>query len=329
VTEKKYGNHAGSPPDQLFFSDSVRVWRDENRWKTSSESTSRYLQNGQLRTVQRADEWLQPAKGEFLVSLDKTGGTATGALVRLHDLSEGELRRAKAQTFCVVVTGYLSWDQLPLPETLRKATLTAKKVELDRRPVWLLEGRGPWGYHALWLDPAHEFLPRRIQARKEGADLIEIDMGKVTSLAAFQNGDYTLYTKQFDADRFTVVQGREVIVGFTMITNYHAANGDVTAGREIVSFADVNLRPDFTNDPFVLSCRIPDGLSVTVDEKRGIDHEWRNGQVVAKVNQAAVANLEGNRFVIGSLLRPAVLLLCLLALACLGVTYWVRRRKRV
>jgi hypothetical protein len=329
VTQKKYANHAGAPPDQLFYSDSVRVWRDENRWKAIEESTSRYLQNGQLQTVQQAHEWMQPAKGEFMVGLDKIGGNPKSLLVRLHDLSEGELRRAKAHTFCVVVTGYLFWDQQPLPETLRRATLTAKKVELDRRPVWLLEGRGPWGYHALWLDPAHGFLPRRILARKEGPDLIEIDTDKVTSLAAFQNGDYKLYTTQLDAERFAVVRGREVIAGFTMISNTHAANGDVTTCREIVSFSDINPQPDFTNDPFVLSSRIPDGFHVTVDEKRGINHEWRNGQVEATVNQAAVANLGGNRFVTGSFLRPAVLLLSLLALICLGVAYWFRRRKRV
>lgn len=322
-----------SPQGGPYRDDSFQIWVDGERWKQMESCVSRGLERGRVRADKEGNELLCSGKGSISVVLDAEG-RPKGILASLQELSEEQRRRISCyQRFSVAINGGMDFDQFSLPETLHQSQLSAREVRWDGRRLWLLEGTGPWGYHALWLDPQQGFLPRRILQRKQGEDKMFWGQGQNTTVDTVPSeryGPWKQASQQWDITRFGTANSKPVITGFTLTSAIQTAQGvrspDTTHARHVVSFSEINLNPDFSRDPFVITTRIPNGLHVTVREQRGIDYEWRDGEIVKSVNQSSVGNLEGHWFQGGSLFGRGLLLLAFLVVGGFSFLCWYKRR---
>jgi hypothetical protein len=131
-----------------------------------------------------------------------------------------------------------------------------------------------------------------------------------------------------DATRIELVSDRHLVTGATLVRRLTDEEGGVDSMRFVFALSEIKLNPDFSKDPFVPSVVIPEGYPVTARGQPGIEHEWRNGEVVKNVNQSSVANLEGNWYQRGTSFGRGSAALLVLALAALGGAYWFWRRAR-
>jgi hypothetical protein len=167
----------------------------------------------------------------------------------------------------------------PLAEALRQSKLSARKAELDGKPVCVLEATGKSGTHTLWLDPAMDFLPRRIEERR-----------KIEDSPVFPEDDPYLPAARLIEEKLIVDGVRieragttDVLTEFTERLTRHFDNGQSATWTGTFRIRDVKLHLDFTkDDPFKISTPVADGTRVFVHDEPTIDYEWRNGKIVKK-----------------------------------------------
>ncbi len=216
-----------------------------------------------------------------------------------------------------------------LIDVLRGGALEVSQRPIDGRTYTVLTSTSRWGKHTIWYDPARGLAPRRITQRKEGPDELMIGNGKIVTMNAVPpeyGGPWDLVTQQVDIAKYARVNDRDVISGYSSAWQIRQANGTVTNSRTVVAISEINLAPNFSADTFQIKTVIPNGMHVTVEGSRSINHEWQDGKIVKSVNQPSVANLEGHWFQAGSWQKRALLLAGILVAA--AASYWFLRRAR-
>lgn len=330
ATTKLYDNSSKLPGSLPRSEISNSVVRAGSRWKLRETVLHRHLEKDRVRVNYEEHETVYPAQGMYGVLIDPKTHAATSLLVLLRELSEAERNRVLGESFSPIVNGGLFWNEVSLLDTIKQSNPRVTKAELDGREMLLLEGDGEWGYHGIWLDPKHGFQPRRIVQRKDGRDRVCINPGvnkSLSSLPAEYGGPYQQFLQQVDSSMFELIQGKHVITAFSAASELKHKDGRSVGGqRRLVTFTQFNPTPDLSKDPFVLTTPIPNGTRVTVDDKRGIEHEWRDGKVVKRVNAETVNSVRGGVFQQDRLLGVGLLVLGLIAAVVVTLAFWLRYR---
>ncbi len=262
-----------------------RVWRDGHRWKYELSDTTNSPDKRKILTSRYQSEKLFPGKGTIHVDLEPTRGTIQSVSARLGELSQAERSQIPAYWFGAIY-GYLDNNGgVLLPQILKESKLSARKNKLEGRELWVLEGIGRWGYHALWLDPALGFHARHIEQRKNGGDWIE--HGR--SIASLPKFNSTFYPNEFLKERSQRIEAREwnrigdsiVLIAMTAKEESRFSNNRTAVLDAHIRFSAVTLNPDFSKfDAFTIKTPIPNGTPVQVDDQPTIRFEWHDGRIV-------------------------------------------------
>ena len=300
LTRDFFGAAQADGPSRRIES-STSVWRDGDRWKILVTESESEKEQGKWQTERSGAERVYPAKGMMAVSINPDG-SARGMLARLRDLTAEERTSSELFEYGPVITGRYFLSRDPLPEILKKSELTANQVQFEGKSHWLLQSKGEWGSYSLWLDPDRGYVARRIIEIRERADKVYLGAGKVVTIAtapANRGGPWKQLRRQFDASRIDIIDGNHVVTEWTLTQDLTDSTNQLRVQKDFVRLSDVNLNPDFAEDPFKVTTPIPDGMHVSVKDQPGIEFEWRGGQIVKTVDHASVARVEGNWF------RPA------------------------
>lgn len=327
IGEKYYTSSATPryPANYLYREGTYHVWRDGMKRKQISTVRVYAIRKGKRTDSLSKSEAVSWDDKALRVRPDPKTGKASSAYAILRGLAEQDrVHGGDRSIHTPLIDGMFGGNQFPLPETLRQSRLSVKKAELGGRKVWLLEGTGDWGYHAVWLDPARGLVPLRIVQRKQrqhkGSD------GKQP--AEWPVGPIQEYAVQLDANRVETVNGRALVTQYTLVMS-EVLGPEKTKETErfVVSLSEVNLNPDFSKNPFTLSTPLTNGSPVTVEGQEMINHEWRDGEVVKSVNQDSVASLGGHTFQPGRRWGTGLTALAAVAVAGGAVYLWLRRRQ--
>jgi hypothetical protein len=310
------------------------VWRDGDRWKLQMHDTFRYPRRGQVATGEDVSERIYTNNSSFMVIQDPAKHVIRGVVANLDELPESQRRQTYSYKHGAVY-GYLDGnDGLLLPAVLEDSTLTAHFEVHNGRQVQVLDAEGKWGIHAVWLDPAAGYIPCRIEQHKVGKDLLRADM-PLTSYV----GDGRFWPKHacnamhrtVEVTKTQSYSGTTFPVAMTLVDEERFDKDQTVTVTTEIRFAHVNLRPDFSSaNPFIVSTPIPNGTPVQVDDHPGINYEWRDGNIVKSMSQAALANLNDGKlassaYPLGTKLMVA---LGLVALALLTFLFCSRLRSK-
>ncbi|HEV3145438.1 MAG TPA: hypothetical protein VGZ47_16215 [Gemmataceae bacterium] len=233
------------------------------------------------------------------------------------------------------IYGYLSGnDGILLPQLLRESTLSQWSESREGRRLQVIQGKGRWGTHTLWLDPEHDYLPHRIEQWKEGRDWWAKD--KPVSNFPRDRGDRVWPKTQvrslgerLEATKIEQINGDHVMTAFVWTKENVYETGETVTFRMEVRLSDVDLKPDFSStNAFAVSTPVPNGTPVQVDDRRGIRYEWRDGQIVNSLNQEAITSLERHSFWRRSAWGRGLLALAIVVVAGGSVLMWYVRRAR-
>lgn len=309
-----------------------KVWRDGNRWKFIQEDTGRLPDRGKLVSTSNLAEEVYPEKGFIHADFDPANKNLLALVARLDELPES-MRLGIGGNYGPIVTGHLSWnDGVILPDILQESTLTVRKDIAPKSDLMILQGTGKWGEHTLWLDPTHNYIPRRIEQRKKGQDWIDRDK----PLSEVGPGDGRVYPKasykevsqRFEATKVDQIAGKDIITEVVLTEQLQFANNQSVTLTTQMRISNLAMSPDYSSgNPFVINTPIPNGTPVEVYDSPGIEYEWQDGKIVKKVSAPAVAFLGGMRFLVGSWLGRGILLLSALALVLILIALRQRWRK--
>ncbi len=317
------------------------VWRDGSRSRYVLSRTIYAPDRSGLRTLQEHIEklypergfiWVAPHEGQVWVGSEQAPKGPPVIVARLNELPEVERSRAHRYNLGPITDGYLAWnDPLMLPQILRESTVTARRKTIDGRALWIMDSSGNWGHHILWLDPAMNFLPRRIRQEKRADDWVAPDK-PVRALAAvagtaYPKMAYKKITQDVVVTKCERVQNVPVPVQFRQTEVDVLQNGRSATTESHFSLSNVRINPDFST-AFMISTPIPNGTPVQVDDAPGINYEWQDGKIVKSINQPAVASLWGYRFLPSSWLARSLTALAAAAMVLLLI-YWRYRRRTV
>lgn len=294
------------PAGQVLDEYKYQIWRDGERWKFLIS-----LKHYQPRTktvTKMEEEWLFPGKGYVRIGPghNMKGIMYYGIMAHLNELPGTEKWRTYRGAIGLM-NGFLQYNgtdkgPLLLHDLLRQAKLSARQEKVDGKPAWKIEATSKWGSHTVWLDPAASYLPLRIVQRKKGADL-GTHGTPLNALKPFKGGLYYPAAKLtateiiVDSVKSRRVGGIDVFSEFTVRDAHRFDNGQAVTITEHVIVRDVKFDPDFTKqDPFTISTPVPDGNPVTVVGEENIQHEWRKGKVVKRIEPTALENLFGSQF---------------------------------
>lgn len=282
---------------QLLEASDYQVWRDGNRQKLLLSETRHFPGKQGMEKRETSEERLFPGKGYIRVATlpMAVGVFAHAVRARLNELADTE-KWMVYQDPIAVLNGRVKYNgtdsgPLTLPEVLGKSKLSARKVNIDDKLLWVLEATGKWGSHTLWLDPAAGYLANRIEQRKKGADWGEF--GKpLDSLQPYPEGDAyfpagrltesTIIVDGVSTKRFGAV---DVPIAFTVRDTKRFDNGQAVTLTSSVRVREVDFDPDFAKkDLFTISSPIADGTPVTVADEPNIAYQWRDGKIVKRVD---------------------------------------------
>jgi hypothetical protein len=314
----------GTGPQGVRNTESYRVWRHGKWWKQISSLCTEYEDKGKPAISKSAGESILAPAGTIRIHYDSSGAAPAGILATLGGTPPELEDFVGLQVYYPILNGLMLGNRGTLPAILRQSRITARKELLEGRVLWVVEGNGPWGFHALWIDLEKGGLPRRIVQRKQGRDKI-LDLTLAT-LPANRGGPLEAHSQQIDITGSVVVDGRHVVSQLMAVIETHKHQEEPLVEKSVFTFTQWDLNPDFSQDPFVPSVPIPDGFPVTVEGQSHIDYEWRNGRIVKKVNPASIAGLAELWFQRGELIGNSFVLLVLASVLGLGVYLWWRRR---
>lgn len=329
--EKQYysGPFMNLPANSLIEEKTYRVWRDGRKEKLI---LSRWLltpdRNGKPSESREDGEIVVPEKGLLSHSSIPGKKEFTGLSAYIGDLPEEQRRLVGAGTYAFPINGFLNWNGFVLvPELLRQSALTARKDVIGGKEVGVLEGKGKWGYHELWLDPNQGFLPLRCVQRKRGQDWVNRNR-PVSSLSESDGVGFVQIEQIFEATRIETISSTPFITAFTLTETNSLTNGNTITKRFVVTFSDVALNPNWNRDVFTLSAQMANGTRVYVQDDLNILYEWQDGTLVKSLNQDSIESLHGHVFSRGRWLGRGLFALGCIAVAGLGGLFWYRRWQR-
>jgi len=223
-----------------------------------------------------------------------------------------------------------------LAKVLRQSTLTSR---IDRPAgggdSWvLLEGRGRFGTYRVWLDPAANYLPRRIEIDKAAIDLAG-DSGEYTVASfPFENSDGVYHLRERMRSTKTLVHNIEVtsvnetptISAFSRTYTREYESGATMVFRNECVIEEMRLG-DPGDEAFALTIEVPDGNDVFVVESPQIQYVWRDGQVQKAVDSTAMGRLGDLNFAQPGSKARYVTFIALNVLVVAVIAWWIFRRR--
>ena len=225
-------------------------------------------------------------------------------LVTLEDASEHGKLEGRFQEVCRPIYGYIPADNDRwMPDIMRDAgvRIADESAIVNGHKTLVLESQGNLGTHIVYVDPEAGYLPRMIVCQKEGQDRYgsteePIGLQKARGDPKHRKPNSPLRKYSYEVSRISIKnsEGSYYIDAFDTLTTYSYLNKTTFKAREVVSLTNVSLRPKDTE--LAISQPIPDGTRVHIQNAPAIDCEWRNGQIVKRLDQTAVSTLSDVKF---------------------------------
>jgi len=326
-TVKTYLTVTGGARDELIREDLIFCRRDQGRWKIEhlkarSRDSRRQWREAQWDLVVTGDGSI---RGQ--VAPDSKGNprllvTASGSKAVRRPLDH--LREVQ------ILFGQLADDDdKPLAEVILSGKNSARNVQLDGRPVVLVEADNAYGAQQVWFDPARNYWPVKMILTKRADDL---EFGKPLAtvnydVVGYPPGVRKEIVRDFGNVTFTRFGERDMISGFTYTEGQSFLDGAAATTRSAVAleqfaYPDVNAA-----DAFRLTMKIPDGTPVSMQDDPQVNYVWKNGAPVKRIEEAALKPFDSVTFVNskGGWLRVITMAVCGIACVCLAI--WLVRRR--
>ncbi len=183
--------------------------------------------------------------------------------------------------------GYVAYDHISLMELLsdKTSSLHYKGLEhIDGSECYVLEATiKNYGSYTLWLDPQHNYLPRKVSVIKKGKDIYGATPVSDLKLA---HGQLAEISYVMDSVKFKHFDGLLIPVACKTSLIWKYSSGETAEWHGEHERLSIDLKPDFeTLNAF--EPNIPDGTRINHQGFVGknIRFEWRNGEVVPVVTQ--------------------------------------------
>jgi hypothetical protein len=180
-----------------------------------------------------------------------------------------------------------------IPDFLRTAKLSMQADTLEGRPLYRLRGLTMHAKIELWIDPSLGYAARRVRFDKRATE-----------------GDSTVRLRQFDATRFRLEQGYNVVTeatatltvgpqpvlsalavekianGKRVLTHLPAKdeNGTVIMGQKRntwkITLRDIDFDPKRIDRDFQISRPIANGTKLEMQDARDSNYVWKDGRIV-------------------------------------------------
>ncbi|MFI5456155.1 MAG: hypothetical protein ACHRXM_11965 [Isosphaerales bacterium] len=206
-------------------------------------------------------------------------------------------RQYAIQNETSVLYGHIRVDGLFLTDLLRSKTsqLTVATEMIDGRRCDVLKGGTSHGTVTLWLDPAANHAPIRMQMRKAGNDLMGKTPMRLQKATNYKGAKPNLPLREFELQvdfRPTSIEGQTVIAGYVRRDRFIYEGGPEYSIRIEASLDHIRLVPKPEElEPTVL---IPEETSVYVRNAPGLRAKWSGGKLVMGYDQPTVASLKAN-----------------------------------
>lgn len=173
---------------------------------------------------------------------------------------------------------------------------------VDGRETYVLEARGRYGEHVLWLDPEAGFNARRISVRKTGADLlgdkpVNTPPPRLPARSIPQYPQVPVEEYTFVLDGVQIEKSGDVFlpVKASLTTTYKHTDGSVVVFRRAHERSEIQIDPDFeAMGAFVLDS-VPDRTPASNMDVAGagVEFQWLDGQIRPRFDASALSRLDG------------------------------------
>src|SRR5262249_19414298 len=155
------------PPGTVIEKGVDHIYRDDNKWKHIYSATVTSPSRGKVVTSTDSGERLYPDKGMIVVQMKPNSRTVHFVRAYLGDLPPDEKLAIAPFKYGLILNGsMITSPDVPLPEILRRSTLTESSEKVDGVLCKTLRGTGKWGDVRLWLDDSSGYLPKRLEIEK-------------------------------------------------------------------------------------------------------------------------------------------------------------------
>jgi len=219
-----------------------------------------------------------------LFSYNGEDGEPADYLLVISDLGTFAERIRFDMGMCKYIEG-AAWDGVTIVAAMRQAPslrLRDRMELVNGHQTYVLEAQGMEDAYVMWIDPEHGFNPRRIE-------MIRYHDGK-------RDPSDTKSRLLVDNINIENIDGKYIIMSADFEYKREPFEGEV--GTMEVDFSlrrtNVNFNPDFSKAIKEFWEGVPEGVPIScIDERRmrGVQYEWVNGQVLAKVEPALIGEL--------------------------------------
>ena len=197
----------------------------------------------------------------------------------------------------------------------------------------VISNSSKFGKYRAWLDPQFGFLPRRLEGRKDGTDLLSnMQIAKLPLNKAGKIWPTTQlkeYRQVIDNVEIAILAGHPFLRSFVDTKSYMYSDGQELTIRTDFEIAEFGLP---TGKSFVPIVIIPDNTRVAVEQSPNIQYIWHDGRIVPNPNPRTAEKLENLKFQSGGgggFWRPFFIIVnVVVVLACIGLIIWRLRSRR-
>ncbi|MBN2589484.1 MAG: hypothetical protein JXA96_06460 [Sedimentisphaerales bacterium] len=168
---------------------------------------------------------------------------------------------------------------------------------VDGHQTYVLEIKIPHdGRYTLWIDPAFGFNIRKFTYIKTDSDLSDWEPFELTDPTKGPSQRFPAEETILAMDSVKIEKIRDIFVPisgvYEVITTY--SNGEQRISTEEYKRFDIELNPDFSKYPNAFALNVPNGARVVYnqDYSSKIKYEWRDGEVIEKVDQPNIQEID-------------------------------------
>jgi hypothetical protein len=173
-----------------------------------------------------------------------------------------------------------------LADVMKRGKRREMRVEegSDGTTVYMLEADTEYGRHTLWID-ATSFLPRRIERRKTGEDILYD--------RAMSARGYSEHLTIVDEIETAAIQGRQIPIAARVQTTEIGLQGGVKETLASFRIDSIDFNPRFS-DSGAFTASLKDGTPIIMQKSdTGLQYEWRGGGIVPAVDPGMIDGIEG------------------------------------
>ena len=271
--------------------------RKDPQWKILYSAKGIGVHRNKTTRFDITTEFVTPDRGSVYVQKENGDLAVTAELSRTSPATSPAVYLDVA----AAALGILPGDNLiQLPDLLKASKLDDSAEEMiDGSQVYRLTGKGVYGTHTVWIDPAIGYLARRVRTKKAGSDLSGTNA--VSSYMPSKSRDGGLYPNlaiqeiitSCDYIKFDRAGGDYYPKELEVRTHWHYVGGTMARLRTVVSI-DNFKRNSGTADAhaFTVETVIPDGTDVYVEDAPNIVYVWEGKGIRKKVATDTVSSLD-------------------------------------